>query len=133
MGDIQVDFLLRIAKNYLNRIPDKKIERQFAGQKTPLYLELYDMWVVDTEHGVEYGDIDYIMNEFTRSGVNYHFTKWNPRIEQPDHEHSFSAVLSTIVDDPENFSYKSFEKEYSEQEIKHIEAILAKYREIGET
>ncbi|KAF1296619.1 hypothetical protein BAU15_14845 [Enterococcus sp. JM4C] len=76
--------------------------------------------------------MNYIMSEFTRSGVYYQFTtKRNPRVEDADHEHNFNDVLYAVADDPENFSYKPFEKEYSTQEIMYIEAILAKYREIS--
>lgn len=88
--------------------------------------------MVDTDHGVEFGDIEYVMSEFANAGVIYHFiTKWNFQSKQPDHEHSFGAVLSAIADDPEYFSYKSFEHEYSEQQVQYIEAIFAKYREVG--
>lgn len=131
-----MECLRRLAIWYLRKVgvPDKKIEKLYTGQKTPVYSELYDIWIVDTDHGVEYGDIDYVMNEFTRSGVRYHFTtKWCPNIEWPDHEHTFSAVLSSIADDPENFSYHYFDQEYSLQEIEFIEDILAKYREIGKS
>lgn len=128
-----MDFLRKIInRNYLNRIPVKKVKQQYVGQKTPVYLEVYDMWVVDTDCGVEYGDINYVMSEFTSSGVRYRFTtKRSSSIEQLDHEHDFNAVLSAIADDPENFSYQPFEEDYSLQEIKYIESILSKYREVG--
>jgi hypothetical protein len=120
----------KLARWYLNREP-KKILGKYKGTKIPTYCNELDCWVVEGALGLELGSIDYIMSEFTRAGVMYHFyTQWEPDTGHPDHEHTFSGVLISIADDPESFSYEQFKEEYSQQEREYIETILKKYREV---
>lgn len=126
------NYLRKLARWYLNRIPIKKIENHYEGKvPTPTYLEDYDLWVVDTEQGLEYGFLEYILCEFAHEGVYYNFHNKNyPDNDHPDHQHTFSGVLETLVDNPSDFSIDRFESQYSRQEIDYIEAIKRKYQEI---
>ena len=74
----------------------------------------------------EIGPLEYIMGEFTQYCEVYRYntkdtTKWY------GHEHSFSGVLHTVIQYPDSFSIKGFEEDYSEQQIKLINAVKEKF------
>ncbi|WP_225419641.1 hypothetical protein [Lapidilactobacillus wuchangensis] len=100
--------------------------RQFKGQKTPLYVAKDYQWVVDTEHGVEAGDLLWVASEFAEIGLGYRFeTLIAGKIER-DHERSFEDVLRSLLHDFKHFSIKGYETDYSQQELAFLKAIQTK-------
>lgn len=86
-----------------------------------------DTWVVRTDHGVEFGSINYVLSEFAWSGLIYRYIIDG----EESHEHSFEAVLYNLVTSPYTFSIPDkFKELYSPQELKYIDDILLKYKEI---
>lgn len=53
--------------------------------------------------------------EFCWDGLIYHYYDENNK-ECPNHEHGFDGVLEAIIRNPENFSIRGLEEEYSLQE-----------------
>lgn len=113
----------KLAKWYLSHVPSKETEK-YKGQRTPVYSEKYDSWFVETAHGVEYGDIMYIVSEFTHSGVHYHY--FDSVNSSSYHEHSFSGVVQALIENSESFSIEKFESEYSKQEKDYLDTIKSK-------
>lgn len=75
---------------------------------------------------MEEGDTHYILAEYCKSGLIYHFNIAGKR----DHEHSFSAVLEAAYESKGLFEISETDKhEYSEQELKFLDCLLAKMRE----
>lgn len=81
----------------------------------PTYSHEEDCWYVNTPHGIEYGDINYIVSEFCNDGLIYHYWIGDNPIEH-DHTHGFEGVLEAVIRYPETFSIQDFENQYSVQE-----------------
>lgn len=99
---------------------------KFKGQKIPTYDSKSDIWVVDTAHGVEFGDMNYVLSEFVEGGLHYSFNTLIAGEVQRDHEHSFAGVILALLDDVTHFSIIGFEEDYSQQEIKFLNDIQNK-------
>lgn len=95
-------------------------------------VELDDgRWVlpsIDVLNGTAYletGGINYIMSEYCRDGLTYHFTVDGKR----DHEHAFSAVLHAAYESCGNFKIEKADRhEYSEQELMFLKHLVEKIR-----
>lgn len=98
----------------------------FKNQKIPLYISESDFWVVNTPHGIEYGDMLYVVSEFTESGLHYSFNTLISGKVRKDHAHSFEGVIVSLLNDVTHFSIIGFEKDYSQQEIDFINNIQNK-------
>lgn len=77
------------------------------------------VWKAETDYGVEYGSLEYVLAELSKSGLCYHFCGAGER----EHEHTFTGVLRALVADPKFFSVEGFEKEYSEQELHFLKRV----------
>lgn len=103
------------------------MEKDFTDELEQRYLERYvpvqddasGVWCVQTEHGFESGDINYIASEFSGMGLIYHFM----RNGQLEHVHGFDSVLAEVLQDPENVDLVTDYGEYSEQEIQMVKGI----------
>ena len=90
----------------------------FRRKKSAGYYPQYvgkGNWAVDTENGVEKGDLLYVLDRFCHDGLHYSFNTGDYP-DQPNHAHSFEEVLEAVIDDPENFSIENFLEQYSVQE-----------------
>lgn len=77
------------------------------------------IWCVQTGHGFESGDVNYIAAEFSGMGLIYHFMH-NGKM---DHVYGFDGVLAMVLQDPEHVDIVTEYGEYSEQEIKMVKGI----------
>ena len=102
-----------------------KLSKKYIGQKTPIFQN--ECWFVDTDHGVEYGDMMYVFSEFTKSGLIYHY-RTSTGI---DHEHSFEGVMHGLFEDVEEFSIDGYEDEYSNQEKQYLNTIKERLIELS--
>lgn len=100
--------------------------RQFKGQKTPLYVPREKKWVVDTDHGVESGDLYWVAAAFAASTLSYRFATLIAGQQQCEQEHSFEAVVQALLGDVDHFSIKGYETDYSQQELAFLQAIQTK-------
>lgn len=86
-----------------------------AISNSPTYSRSEGCWYVNTPHGVEYGDIHYVVSEFCNDGLIYcYWVGDNPT--EHDHTHGFEGVLEAVIKYPESFSIQGFENMYSTQE-----------------
>ena len=74
---------------------------------------------MQTGHGFESGDINYIASEFSGTGLIYHFMDNG----EMDHVHGFESVLVEILKDPEHVDIVTDYGEYSDQEIQMVKGI----------
>ncbi|MBD9338029.1 MAG: hypothetical protein EGP69_08915 [[Ruminococcus] faecis] len=95
--------------NYLTNLYSKKNSRSDAS----------GIWCVQTGHGFESGDINYIASEFSGTGLIYHFMHNG----EMDHVHEFESVLFEILKDPEHVDIVTDYGEYSDQEIQMVKGI----------
>ena len=82
----------------------------------------------------EFGDLDYVVGEYIRDGLIYHYRlKGSPMGDDfVDHEHSFSAILAVITDcHGRGFSIRGYEDEYSSQELNIIRKYITKLKEMN--
>ena len=98
---------------------DDLLEQRYLGEYIPVQDASSGIWCVQTGHGFEIGDIDYIAAEFSGMGLTYHFM----RNGQMDHVHGFDSVLEEVLQDPENVDIVTDYDEYSEQEINMVSGI----------
>lgn len=99
--------------------PKSVLEQKYLGNYLPVYDEESGLWCVQTGHGFEYGSIDYVVAEFSGSGLIYHF-KENGKI---DHEHSFEAVLERLIGSGGNLEIMEEYGEYSDKERQFIKSV----------
>ena len=81
----------------------------------PTYVEEEEEYVVNTSNGVQIGDLYYIVGEFCKDGVLYHYNN-KYYTDYPNHEHSLDGVIEAVIDEPETFSIEKYLDEYSVQE-----------------
>lgn len=80
----------------------------------------------------EYGSLVYVVTEYVKTGLYYPFDYIDEsklKEDWHDHEHQFEAVLASILDNPQQFSIRGYEKYYSQQELHHIENFRKKTSE----
>lgn len=94
-------------------------EQRHINEYIPVYDENADCWCVQTGHGFEKGDIDYVAAEFSGTGLIYHFVENG----KEDHVHSFGAVLERIIANPEGIEIESGHSEYSENELQFAQSV----------
>jgi hypothetical protein len=96
-----------------------RMERQYKGTYIPTFDEKTGLWVVDTEHGVEFGSSSYVAGEFCGDNATYLFNNSNcPDPEQPSHCHEFPGVIKELIREPEMFSVEAFKDCYATQELR---------------
>lgn len=103
---------------YVSNLTDS-LEQRHLGEYIPVYDAEAGCWCVQTEHGFEYGSLDYVAAEFSGSGLIYHFTE-NGR---KDHVHTFEAVLERILANPEGIEVKNEYGEYSDTELQFAQSV----------
>lgn len=105
------------------------IDKQYKTQEQliPYYDSNKDIWrcnFPERDIPEEFGCIEYVTSEFTSYGLMYHYYT-NGTL---DHEHTFSAVLASVMDNYNTFSIKGYEYEYSKQEIEVINKLIEKIK-----
>lgn len=94
-------------------------EQRHINEYIPVYDENADCWCVQTGHGFEKGDIDYVAAEFSGMGLIYHFVENGKK----NHVHGFGAVLERIIANPEGIEIESEHSEYSENELQFAQGV----------
>jgi hypothetical protein len=96
-----------------------RLKQQYKGTYIPTFDEETGLWVVDTEHGVEFGSSSYVAGEFCGDNAPYLFNNFNcPDPEMPNHCHEFSEVIKALIREPEMFSVEAFKDCYATQELR---------------
>jgi hypothetical protein len=99
-----------------------RLNERYKGTFIPTFDQETDMWVVDTEHGIEYGDIAYVAAEFCGDNTTYPFYRSDMEgQQQKDHEHTFEAVLGILIDNTDGFSVENDKGCYSDQELRVLD------------
>ena len=98
---------------------DDLLEQKYLGEYVPIQDDASGIWCVQTGHGFESGDINYIASEFSGTGLIYHFMHNG----EMDHVHEFESVLFEILKDPEHVDIVTDYGEYSDQEIQMVKGI----------
>lgn len=98
---------------------DDLLEQKYLGEYVPVLDDASGIWCVQTGHGFESGDINYIASEFAGTGLIYHFMHNG----EMDHVHGFESVLVEILKDPEHVDIVTDYGEYSDQEIQMVKGI----------
>lgn len=88
-----------------------------------------DRWYVWIGDRLETGSIEYVASEYCRNGLCLPYRDTRRPTEDFLHEHEFSGILKTVLDDPEHFSIDGLEEYYSQQEIEFLQAFVQKLRE----
>lgn len=94
-------------------------EQRHIDEYIPVYDENTDCWCVQTRHGFEKGDIDYVAAEFSGTGLIYHFVENG----KENHVHGFGAVLERIIANPEGIEIETGYNEYSENELQFAQSV----------
>jgi hypothetical protein len=96
-----------------------RLEERYRGSFLPTFDDEAEMWVVDTEHGVEFGDVAYVAGEFCGDNGVYLFNNVNmPDPQMPNHGHEFESVICSLIRNPEGFSVANFRDCYAAQELR---------------
>ena len=95
-----------------------ELEQKYYNEHIPVQDES-GIWRVQTGHGLESGDINYIAGEFSGMCLIYHFMHNG----EMDHVHRFEDVLAELLQDPEHVDIVTDHVEYSEQQIQMVKAI----------
>ena len=103
---------------YVSELTDK-LEQRYLDEYIPVYDEDADCWCVQTGHGFEKGNIDYVAAKFSGTGLIYHFVENG----KEDHVHGFEAVLERIIANPEGIEIESGYSEYSENELQFAQSV----------
>lgn len=90
------------------------VQEHFKGTCLPRYIG-NGRWVVDTENGVESGDLLWVLDCFCHDGLHYNYNNADYP-DEPDHAHDFETVLEAVLYDPESFSIEKYLDQYSVQE-----------------
>ena len=98
---------------------DNLLEQRYLDEYVPVQDDASGIWCVQTGHGFESGDINYIASEFSGTGLIYHFMHNG----EMDHVHGFENVLVEILKDPEHVDIVIDYDEYSDQEIQMVKGI----------
>lgn len=106
----------------MRRYVDDRWEEKYRGQYLPVYDEEHKTWVVDTTHGIEYGSVLYVADQFCWDSVIYPYTN----ASKPDHIHgSFEEVILRILTSPDGLDVNEYKDFYSNQELRVIYSLLA--------
>lgn len=140
--------MLKFIQRWWDDYAYRKFEHRYEGVMRPLYVAKKDLWVVDTpfkqeprqenlsapvDSGPEVGNIDWVLSEFSTSGLYFPF--WDTRSREKhyhEHAHTFSEVLTFLARDPAGFSVDDFKTSYSEQELEFIAAVKRRYAELDQ-
>lgn len=95
-----------------------ELEQKYYNEHIPVQDDS-GIWRVQTGHGLESGDINYIAGEFSGMCLIYHFMHNG----EMDHVHRFEDVLAELLQDPEHVDIVTDHVEYSEQQIQMVKAI----------
>ena len=95
-----------------------ELEQKYYNEHIPVQDDS-GIWRVQTGHGLESGDINYIAGEFSGMCLIYHFMHNG----EMDHVHRFEDVLAELLQDPEHVDIVTDRVEYSEQKIQMVKAI----------
>ena len=95
-----------------------ELEQKYYNEHIPVQDDS-GIWRVQTGHGLESGDINYIAGEFSGMCLIYHFIHNG----EMDHVHRFEDVLAELLQDPEHVDIVTDHVEYSEQQIQMVKAI----------
>lgn len=95
-----------------------ELEQKYYNEHIPVRDDS-GIWRVQTGHGLESGDINYIAGEFSGMCLIYHFMHNG----EMDHVHRFEDVLAELLQDPEHVDIVTDHVEYSEQQIQMVKAI----------
>ena len=74
-----------------------ELEQKYYNEHIPVQDDS-GIWRVQTGHGLESGDINYIAGEFSGMCLIYHFMHNG----EMDHVHRFEDVLAELLQDPEH-------------------------------
>jgi hypothetical protein len=109
------------------------LQQKYKGYFLPTFDDEARTWVVDTEHGVEFGNVAYVAGEFCGNNAVYLFNNENlPYSKSPNHDHVFEGVLGSLITNPEDFSVEGFEDCYAAQELRilhNLQESLLKVKE----
>jgi hypothetical protein len=104
---------------YYDDIKFTRLEQQYKGTFIPTFDDDAGTWVVDTEHGVEFGCVSYVVGEFCGDNATYLFNNSNcSDTELPNHCHEFPEIMKALIREPELFSVEAFKDCYAEQELR---------------
>lgn len=98
---------------------DDLLEQRYLDKYIPVQDDASGIWCVQTGHSFESGDVGYIADVFSGTGLIYHFMH-NGKM---DHVHGFDGVLAMVLQDPEHVDIVTEYGEYSEQEIQMVKGI----------
>jgi len=145
-------------RKWLTRVPYKAIATEYQGQMTPLQLDKFSIWVVDTpykkklrqkikvsspkskswqssnESGAETGPVWYIMSKFARTRPYYNYRVLSKEgIMQicTENTSGYSAVLEAFAHHPQDFSIQGFEHQYAPDELAYLQVISMRYQQLG--
>lgn len=105
-------------KNKEDKLKKDELEQKYYNEHIPVQDDS-GIWRVQTGHGLESGDINYIAGEFSGMCLIYHFMHNG----EMDHVHRFEDVLAELLQDPEHVDIVTDHIEYSEQQIQMVKAI----------
>lgn len=105
-------------KNKEDKLKKDELEQKYYNEHIPVQDDS-GIWRVQTGHGLESGDINYIAGEFSGMCLIYHFMHNG----EMDHVHRFEDVLAELLQDPEHVDIVTDHVEYSEQQIQMVKAI----------
>ena len=98
---------------------EQRLEQRYLDKYIPVQDDASGIWCVQTGESFEIGDVGYIADAFSGTGLIYHFM-YNGEM---DHEHEFNGVLEMVLQDPEHVDIVTEYGEYSEQEIQMVKGI----------
>lgn len=98
---------------------DDLLEQRYLGKYIPVRDEATGSWCFQTQSYFERGDVGYIADVFSGTGLIYHFMHNG----EMDHTHGFDGVLDAVLQDPEHVDIVTDYGEYSEQEIQMVKGI----------
>lgn len=105
-------------KNKEDKLKKDELEQKYYNEHIPVQDDS-GIWRVQTGHGLESGDVNYIAGEFSGMCLIYHFMHNG----EMDHVHRFEDVLAELLQDPEHVDIVTDHVEYSEQQIQMVKAI----------
>ncbi len=105
-------------KNKEDKLKKDELEQRYFNAYIPVQDD-FGIWRVQTGHGLESGDVNYIAGEFSGMCLIYHFMHNG----EMDHVHRFEDVLAELLQEPDHIDIVTDYGEYSEQQIQMVKAI----------
>lgn len=93
---------------------DDLLEQRYLGKYIPVRDEATGSQCVQTQRYFERGDVGYIADIFSGTGLIYHFMYNGER----DHTHGFDGVLDAVLHDPEHVDIVT---DYGRDEIPYLQ------------